>query len=66
MVGDRKFNFTERAVFSYDGNMTFTMTIPIVKKSDRGKFFCIADNHLQSPQPDEGQTVLKVNCKNNS
>jgi len=63
VVGDRKFNFTERAIFSFDGNMTFTMTIPIVKKADRGKFFCMADNHLQSAQPDERQTVLKVNFK---
>lgn len=63
VVGDRKFNFTERAILSFDGNMTFTMTIPVVKKSDRGKFFCIADNQLESAQPDERQTVLKVNFR---
>jgi len=63
VVGDRKFNFTERAIFDYDGNMTFSMTIPNVRKTDRGKFYCIADNHLLHAQPDERQTVLKVNFR---
>ena len=58
--------FKEKAVFSYDGNMTFTLTIPRVEKSDRGEYFCRADNQLAPGRSDTKTAELKVNCKENS
>ena len=60
---EAEFNFKERASFSYDGNMTFSMTIRNVRKEDRGEFFCRADNRLISGRVDTKKAVLKVNCK---
>ena len=59
----RESKFKEKAVFSYDGNMTFTLTIPQVEKSDRGEYFCRADNHLAEGRAHTKTAELKVNCK---
>ena len=54
---------SERARFSYDGNMTFTMTIRGVRKGDRGEFLCRANNQLVPSRNNTKEAVLKVNCK---
>ena len=59
----RESKFLEKAVFSYDGNMTFTLTIPAVEKSDRGEYFCRADNNLAVGRSHTKTAELKVNCK---
>ena len=59
----RESQFKEKAVFSYDGNMTFTLTIPAVEKSDRGEYFCRADNKLAEGRSHTKTAELKVNCK---
>ena len=59
----RESKFKEKAVFSYDGNMTFTLTIPQVEKSDRGEYFCRADNQLAPGRSHTKTAELKVNCK---
>ena len=60
----RQSRLQEKAVRSYDGNMTFTLTIPAVEKSDRGEYFCRADNGLEQGRDDTKTAELKVNCKN--
>lgn len=52
---------SERARFSYDGNMTFTMTIRGVRKGDRGEFLCRANNQLVPSRNNTKEAVLKVN-----
>ena len=59
----RESKFQEKAVVSYDGNMTFTLTIPAVEKSDRGEYFCRAENHLAAGRSHTKTVELKVNCK---
>ena len=54
---------SERARFSYDGNMTFTMTIRSVRKQDRGEYLCNANNHLVPSRNNTKEAVLKVNCE---
>ena len=59
-------DLNERARVSYDGNMTFTLTIRGVKKEDRGEFICRANNHLVPGRNNTKAAVLKVNCKSES
>ena len=59
----RESTFKEKAKFEYDGNMTFTMTVPRVEKEDRGEYFCLADNKLASGKTHTKTSELKVNCK---
>ena len=54
---------SERARVSYDGNMTFTLTIRGVNKEDRGEFLCLANNNLVPERNISKAAVLKVNCK---
>lgn len=64
-VGRRQgkdFSLEDRgALFSYDGKKTFTLTLPSVQKTDRGRFYCLASNQLENSEPDKKETVLKVN-----
>lgn len=58
---EENFDFS-RAEFSYDGKGKFSMTIQHIRKSDRGKFFCSADNEL-GEAVDKRETGLIVNFK---
>ena len=60
---DRNYDFDERVRTSYDGNMTFTMKILRVRKSDRGEYFCRANNHLGGGHNHTKTAVLKIKCK---
>ena len=60
---NRESDFQEKAQFQYDGKMTFTMTIPRVEKSERGEYFCLADNGLAPGHSQKKTSELKVNCK---
>ena len=62
-VKNKNFDFGDRTVFSHDGKGTFNMTINKVRKSDRGKFFCEADNNLPGSVKEKKEMVLRVNCK---
>ena len=54
---------SKKARFSYDGNMTFSMTIRSVRKEDRGEFLCRANNQLAPSRNNTKEAVLKVNCE---
>ncbi|MAD20130.1 MAG: hypothetical protein CMJ52_08060 [Planctomycetaceae bacterium] len=60
---DRNYDFDERVRTSYDGNMTFTMKILRVRKSDRGEYFCRANNHLGGGHNHTKTAVLKIKFK---
>ena len=60
---DRNYDFNDRVRTSYDGNMTFTMKILRVRKSDRGEYFCRANNHLGGGHNHTKTAVLKIKCK---
>ena len=56
-------DLSKKARFSYDGNMTFSMTIRNVRKEDRGEFLCRANNQLAPSRNNTKEAVLKVNCE---
>ena len=60
---DEDFDMEGRAKQSYDGNMTFTLILPNVRKSDRGEFLCVANNNLALAKNHTKPAVLKINCK---
>ena len=60
---DEKFIFDGRTQMDYDGDLTFTLILKNVRKSDRGEFSCVANNQLVNSRNHTKKAVLKVNCK---
>jgi len=60
---DEKFIFDGRTQMDYDGDLTFTLILKNVRKSDRGEFSCVANNQLVNSRNHTKKAVLKVNFK---